>query len=73
MQRMQWCPIPSYDQNQGLRGRQDSGTLQLYGPKSRSKTGPRHRHEPNSLDQDVHGIEIKKGLEGHVGENEEGK
>ena len=29
--------------------------------------------ELNSLDHDVHSIEIEKGLEGHVGEHDEGK
>jgi hypothetical protein len=65
-------PTPSYDQNRGLRGLQDSGTLQLYG-QTRSKTNTTAQKEANSLDQDVYGIEIEKRLERQVGENEERK
>ena len=76
MQCMQWCPKPSYDQNQGLRGRQDSEISQLYG-KIQSKTHPKKwistQLEPNSLNKDVYGIEIEIRLQGQVRENEEGK
>jgi hypothetical protein len=50
MQCMQWCPKPSYDQNQGLRGRQDSEILQLYG-QIQSKTHPKNMDKHTAQSQ----------------------